>query len=70
MSKARKRVKAFVERWKDGGEEDSQCQKFWEDLTESVLGVKQGRDWLDFERKVKKPVITNESGRGSKRIDV
>lgn len=70
MSKDRKRVKAFVERWKDGGEEDSQCQKFWEDLTESVLGVKQGRDWLDFERKVKKPVITNESGRGSKRIDV
>lgn len=70
MSKDRKRVKAFVERWKDGGEEDSQCQKFWEDLTESVLGVKQGRDWLDFEKKVKKPVITNESGKGSKRIDV
>ena len=70
MSKDRKRVKAFVERWKDGGEEDSQCQKFWEDLMESVLGVKRGRDWLDFEKKVIKPVITNERGKGSKRIDV
>ena len=70
MNRDRQRVKEFVSRWKNGGDEDSQCQKFWEDLVESVLGVKKGREWLDFEKKVKKPVITNESGKGNKRIDV
>jgi len=70
MNRDRQRVKEFVNRWKNGGDEDSQCQKFWEDLLESVLGVKKGREWLDFEKKVKKPVITNESGKGNKRIDV
>ena len=30
MNRDRQRVKEFVSRWKRGGDEDSQCQKFWE----------------------------------------
>ena len=69
MSRDRKRIKEFVNRWKKGGNEKQDCHHFWEDLIESVLGVKKGREWLSFEKKVPVPLITTEDNQHAKWID-
>lgn len=69
MSKENKRVKEFVERWKNGGREKQDCHHFWEDLIESILGVKRGRDWLNFEKDVPVPVVTTEDDQTTKWLD-
>lgn len=69
MNRDRQRVKEFVARWEKGGREKQDCHPFWEDLMESVLGVKTGRDWLNFEKDVPVPVVTTEDNQTVKWLD-
>ena len=45
----RKAAKEFSERWKDKGYEKGESQKFWIDLLENVLEVKNATEFIRFE---------------------
>ena len=45
----RKVAKEFAERWKDKGYEKGESQKFWIDLLENVLEVKNASTFINFE---------------------
>lgn len=44
-----KRIRAFVEDWTGHGYEKGECQKFWLDLLERVLGVDVPGNFIQFE---------------------
>ena len=44
-----KKVSAFIERWKDHGDEKQDTQRFWIDLLQNVLGVKNALENTIFE---------------------
>ena len=45
----KRKVKEFVERWKDKGYEKGESQKFWIDLLGNVLGIDNPIDFIEFE---------------------
>ena len=50
----KKAIKAFIERWKNAeGDEQRESQKFWIELCQDVLGMKNPTHVLDFERRVR-----------------
>ncbi len=58
-----KKISDFVERWRGRGEEKSEMQKFWLDFLESVCGVQNSLEVIEFEKKVK------DKDNRTKRID-
>ena len=69
MNQELRKVKTFVNKWKNGGREKQDTHKFWEELVECLLNVEHGRDMLDFEKKAPVPVVTTEDGTTCKYID-
>ncbi|EEI82291.1 DNA methyltransferase [Anaerococcus tetradius] len=53
LSEQKIRAKEFSQRWANTGDEKSESQKFWLDLLENVLGVKDPYSYIDFETRVK-----------------
>ncbi|WP_297789870.1 DNA methyltransferase [uncultured Anaerococcus sp.] len=53
LSEQQIRAKEFSQRWENTGDEKSGSQKFWLDLLENVLGVKDPYSYIDFETRVK-----------------
>lgn len=45
------KVSAFIERWKDHGDEKQETQRFWIDLLQNVLGVEDALGSTMFEYK-------------------
>jgi hypothetical protein len=45
----KKKAKEFSERWKDRGYEKGESQKYWIDLLENVLNVKNATEFIRFE---------------------
>ena len=58
-----KKLSDFVKRWRGRGEEKSEMQKFWLDFLESVCGVINPLEVIEFEKKVK------DKDNHTKRID-
>ena len=56
-------AKKFVEKWQEGGREINDCQSFWIDLLQMVLGVDDATSVITFEKSV-----TSRDGT-TKRID-
>lgn len=48
----KKQATAFIERWKDRGNERQDTQSFWLDLLGSVYGIENPADYINFEIKV------------------
>ena len=53
MSAVNQKAVEFIERWKGIGDEKQHSQKFWIDLFQSVLNVKEPTEMLNFEERVK-----------------
>lgn len=53
LKEQKKSAKAFVERWKDRGNERQDSQSFWLDLLQSVYGIENPSEYINFEDKVK-----------------
>lgn len=53
LSEQQIRAKEFSQRWENTGDEKSESQKFWLDLLENVLGVKDPYSYIDFESRIK-----------------
>lgn len=69
MNKELQGIKTFVNKWKSKGREKQDTHPFWEELVECLLGVKHGRDVLNWEKDVPIPVVTTEDGKTTKYID-
>ena len=52
LKEQQKQAKAFIERWKDRGNERQDTQSFWLDLLQSVYGVENPSEDIKFEDKV------------------
>lgn len=52
LKEQKKNAKAFVERWKDRGNERQDSQSFWLDLLQSVYGIEKPTEYITFEDKV------------------
>lgn len=64
------KVRAFVNRWKNKGNEKQDTHHFWEELAEILLGVEHGRDCFDWETKVPpRALVEEEDGENPKFID-
>lgn len=63
------KVRAFVNKWKDKGNEKQDTHPFWEGLVECLLGVKHGYECLDWEQKIPKRAIVEENGENPKFLD-
>ena len=64
------KVRAFVNRWKNKGNEKQDTHHFWEELAEILLGVEHGRDCFDWEMKVPpRALVEEEDGENPKFID-
>lgn len=48
----KKQAKAFIERWRDRGNERQDSQSFWLDLLQSVYGIEKPSEYIKFEDKV------------------
>ena len=46
------KAKKFAERWKNRGDEKSDCQIFWIDLLENVFGIENLAEFIFFEERV------------------
>lgn len=53
MTAVNQKAVEFIERWKGIGDEKQHSQKFWIDLFQSVLNVKEPTEMLNFEERVK-----------------
>lgn len=53
MAAVNQKAVEFIERWKGIGDEKQHSQKFWIDLFQSVLNVKEPTEMLNFEERVK-----------------
>lgn len=49
LKEQQKQAKAFIERWKDRGNERQDTQSFWLDLLQSVYGVENPSEYIKFE---------------------
>lgn len=64
------KVRAFVNKWKNKGNEKQDTHHFWEELAEILLGVEHGRDCFDWEMKVPpRALVVEEDGENPKYID-
>jgi type I restriction-modification system DNA methylase subunit len=64
------KVRAFVNKWKNKGNEKQDTHPFWEELAECLLGVEHGRDCFDWEKKVPpRAIVVEEGGENPKYID-
>lgn len=63
------KVRAFVNKWKNKGNEKQDTHPFWESLVECLLGVEHGYDYLDWEQKIPKRTIVEENGENPKYLD-
>ena len=63
------KVRAFVNKWKNKGNEKQDTHPFWEGLVECLLGVKHGYYCLDWEQKVPKRALVEENGENPKYLD-
>lgn len=63
------KVRTFVNKWKDKGNEKQDTHPFWEGLVECLLGVKHGYECLDWEQKIPKRAIVKENGENPKFLD-
>lgn len=52
LKEQQKQAKAFIERWKDRGNERQDTQSFWLDLLQSVYGIENPSEYIKFEDKV------------------
>ena len=53
MSAVNQKAVEFIERWKGKGDEKQHSQRFWFDLFQSVLNVKDPAQMFRFEERVK-----------------
>lgn len=49
LKEQQKQAKAFIERWKDRGNERQDTQSFWLDLLRSVYGIENPSEYIRFE---------------------
>ena len=63
------KVRTFVNKWKDKGNEKQDTHPFWEGLVECLLGVKHGYECLDYEQKIPKRAIVEDNGEKPKFLD-
>lgn len=63
------KVRVFVNKWKNRGNEKQDTHPFWEGLVECLLGVKHGYDCFDWEQKVPKRALVEENGENPKFLD-
>ena len=49
LKEQKKKAKAFIERWKDRGNERQDTQSFWLDLLQSVYGIEKPSEYIKFE---------------------
>ena len=49
LKEQQKQAKAFIERWKDRGNERQDTQSFWLDLLRSVYGIENPSEYIKFE---------------------
>ena len=49
LKEQQKQAKAFIERWKDRGNERQDTQSFWLDLLQTVYGVENPSEYIKFE---------------------
>lgn len=49
LKEQQKQAKAFIERWKDRGNERQDTQSFWLDLLQSVYGIEKPSEYIKFE---------------------
>lgn len=63
------KVRTFVNKWKDKGNEKQDTHPFWEGLVECLLGVNHGYECLDWEQKVPIRAIVEENGENPKFLD-
>lgn len=52
LKEQKKNAKAFIERWKNRGNERQDSQSFWLDLLQSVYGIEKPTEYITFEDKV------------------
>lgn len=52
LKEQQKQAKAFIERWKERGNERQDTQSFWLDLLQSVYGIENPSEYIKFEDKV------------------
>ena len=52
LKEQQKQAKAFIERWKDRGNERQDTQSFWLDLLQTVYGIENPSEYIKFEDKV------------------
>lgn len=52
LKEQKKNAKAFIERWKNRGNERQDSQSFWLDLLQSVYGIEKPAEYITFEDKV------------------
>jgi len=69
MSKTKNDIKLFVAKWKNRGNERQDTHPFWEELVECLLGVKHGRECLDWEKPIPKRALVTENGKSPRFID-
>lgn len=69
MNRELQKIKTFVNKWRGKGREKQDTHPFWEELVEDLLGVKHGREVLNWEKDVPIPVVTTEDGKTTKYID-
>ena len=48
----KQQINAFIEKWKDRGDEKQDTQLFWLGFMEDVLGIQNSRDLIEFEHEV------------------
>ena len=53
LKEQKKDAKAFIERWKNRGNERQDRQSFWLDLLQFVYGIEKPTEYITFEDKVK-----------------
>lgn len=49
LKEQQKQAKAFIERWKDRGNERQDTQSFWLDLLQTVYGIENPSEYIKFE---------------------
>jgi hypothetical protein len=63
------KIRDFVNKWKNKGNEKQDTHPFWEGLVECLLGVQHGYECLDWEQKIPKRAIVEENGENPKFLD-
>ena len=48
----KQQINAFIEKWKDRGDEKQDTQLFWLGFMEDVLGIQDARELIEFEHEL------------------